>query len=181
MRGEGGQPPNIGEITILNERIYSHATLRINYTSYDVRRQQDVVNPRTPCRFILLPADTSEDPTMHPFLYARILGIYHAHVRYRQRAPQRMDFLWVRWLDYDEMEPGGWDVARLDRVAYSPCRNDNELLEAFGFIDPRNIVRACHLIPDFDSGMTGTTPGPSSISLGYDNEKGDWEYHYINR
>jgi hypothetical protein len=174
------QPLEIRKLILQNDRIYSHATLRINYTSYDVRRQQDVVNPRTPCCFVLLPADTTDDPTGHPFLYAQVLGIYHAHVRYSSRPPKRMEFLWVRWLDYDEEEPGGWDTGRMDRVSYGKCRNDDELLDAYDFIDPKDIVRACHLIPDFDSG-TASTLNVKPGSLTSDNEEREWKFHYVNR
>jgi hypothetical protein len=115
--------------------------------------------------------------TAHPFLYAKVLGIYHAKVRFDRRPARRMNFLWVRWLDYDEDEPGGWDVCRLDRVFYGKCRNDYELMNAFGFVAPHHIIRAAHLIPDFESGTT-TPPGCTSFS---DNKESDWNYHYVSR
>ncbi|CAE6461675.1 unnamed protein product [Rhizoctonia solani] len=146
------QPSDTHKFIIQNERLYAHATLQINYTSYDVRRQQDTINPKSTCRFIILPADTSS--SAHPFLYAKVLGIYHASVRFDRRPAKRMNFLWVRWLDYDEKEPGGWDVCRLDRVFYGKCRNDLELMNAFGFVAPHHIIRAAHLIPDFECGTT---------------------------
>jgi hypothetical protein len=119
---------------------------------------------------------------VHPFVYARVLGIYHAKVRYAGRPPKRMDFLWVQWLDYDEEERGGWDLSRMDRVAYAKCRNDDELLDSFGFVDPQHVVRACHLIPDFDSGMTGTLLSTNTGSLACDNDEGsEWKYHYVGR
>jgi hypothetical protein len=31
------------------DRMYKHALLRVNYTTYDVRRAQDVINPNTHC------------------------------------------------------------------------------------------------------------------------------------
>ncbi|KDN35424.1 hypothetical protein RSAG8_11601, partial [Rhizoctonia solani AG-8 WAC10335] len=169
------QSSDLHKLSILNDRLYSHATLQINYTSYDVRRQQDTINPRTPCRFIVLPSDSSVSE--HPFLYAKVLGIYHATVRFGTRPARRMNFLWVRWLDYDEQVPGGWDVCRLDRVFYGKCRNDDELMNAFGFVAPHHIIRAAHLIPDFESGTT-IPPGPTSFS---DNEESDWNYHYVSR
>ncbi|KAG8768938.1 hypothetical protein FRC12_005262 [Ceratobasidium sp. 428] len=166
----------LGKLSFLNDRMYAHATLQINYTSYDVRRQHDIVSPRTPCRYILLPNDTTNNPSTHPFLYAKVLGIYHARVRFSNRPPKRMDFLWVRWLDYDDSAPGGWDIGRCDRVRYGRCRNDAELVDAFGFVDPRDIIRACHLIPDFDSGHV-----ENSMSMACDDEEGDWKYHSVNR
>ena len=32
-------------LQILEERIYQHHTLRVNYTTYDMRREQDTINP----------------------------------------------------------------------------------------------------------------------------------------
>ncbi|KAG9085750.1 hypothetical protein FS749_004132 [Ceratobasidium sp. UAMH 11750] len=171
----------LGMITFQADRMYRHSTLHINYTSYDVRRQHDTINPNTPCRHILLPNDIQGNPSGHPFLYARVLGVYHANVRFHGRPPKRMDFVWVRWLDYDNKEPGGWDFSRLDRLSYGRCRNDSELLDAFGFIDPSNIIRAAHLIPDFNSGITGSPFPANSEPLICDSNDGDWEYHYVNR
>ncbi|KAG8692955.1 hypothetical protein FRC09_010842, partial [Ceratobasidium sp. 395] len=169
-------PTELGRLTLVNDRIYTHATLRLNYTSYDVRRQHDIVNPNTPCRYILLPNDTTDSPSTHPFLYARVLGIYHAMARCSNGPPKRMDFLWVRWLDYDKEQPGGWESGRLDRLYYAHHRNDAELLDAFGFVDPRDVIRACHLIPDFRSGRA-----KDSVSMVCDDEEGDWAYHSVNR
>lgn len=172
------QPCQPEKVIFQNDRMYSHSTLRINYTSYDVRRQQDFINPNSPsgCRYVLLRSDTGDNLTEHLFLYARVLGIYHANIRLFGRPPKRIDFLWVRWLDYNEEEPGSWDAGRLDRVCYPKCRSDSELLDGFGFVDPQHIVRACHLIPDFDSGLV-ESPVPSTC----DGEDGDWKYHYVNR
>jgi hypothetical protein len=48
--------------------------------------------------------DTDSD---HPFLYAHVLGIYHANVIYtgsdtRDYTLRRLDFLWVRWFRLTE-------------------------------------------------------------------------------
>ncbi|KAF8594580.1 hypothetical protein BDV93DRAFT_458714, partial [Ceratobasidium sp. AG-I] len=171
----------LGKVTFQSDRMYTHATLRINYTTYDVRRQHDTLNPKSPCRYILLPSNTSNDPDAHPFIYARVLGIYHAYIRLSGRPPKRMDFLWVRWLDYDETAKGGWDAEQLDRLAYGKCRNDSELLDAFGFVDPRHVVRAAHLIPDFNSGMADWQLDATPLHRVCDNNEGDWKYHYVNR
>ncbi|KAJ1299700.1 hypothetical protein OPQ81_005390 [Rhizoctonia solani] len=169
------QPSNVQKIFIQNDQLYSHAMLQVNYTTYDIRRQQDTINPRTPCRFVILSADT--DASKHPFLYAKVLGIYHANVRFDRRPARRMNFLWVCWLEYDEETPGGWEVCRLDRVFYGKCRNDYELMNGFGFIAPHHIICAAHLIPDFES---GTTNQPRH-TMSSDNKESDWKYHYVSR
>jgi hypothetical protein len=35
------------QIIIHSDRIYSHAIFHVNYTSYDIRREVDIINPRT--------------------------------------------------------------------------------------------------------------------------------------
>lgn len=36
-------------VRIVDNRIYSAKVLRVNYTTYDIRRNQDSMNPRTHC------------------------------------------------------------------------------------------------------------------------------------
>ncbi|EGO05006.1 hypothetical protein SERLA73DRAFT_45288, partial [Serpula lacrymans var. lacrymans S7.3] len=47
---------------------------------------QDIVNPHTPHQDIMVLANTDaaddRSPTLHPFLYARSLSIFHANVVY---------------------------------------------------------------------------------------------------
>jgi hypothetical protein len=161
--------------------MYKHKTVRINYTSYDVIRQQDVINPSTPHRFVLLPAEFDEDAQGHPFLYAKILGVYHANVIYNGRPPHRMEFVHVRWLYYDYDRPGGWNTRRLDHVSYETCRTDQDILDSFDFVDPKDIIRAVHLIPNFCLGISRNLLN-TQHSIGHDNpEFGDWQHYYVNR
>ncbi|KAH9915825.1 uncharacterized protein B0H18DRAFT_1140113 [Fomitopsis serialis] len=47
-------------IKFVNDRIYLHKALRINYTTYDMRRAQDTINPRTQSDIMMLaPAKTT--------------------------------------------------------------------------------------------------------------------------
>ncbi|KAJ3925662.1 MAG: hypothetical protein NXY57DRAFT_1051654 [Lentinula lateritia] len=68
------------DIIIAEDKIHAVKTLRINYTTYDVRRNQDVINPHT-------------NPNAHPYWYAQVLGIFHADVIHF-RSRKRMEFLW---------------------------------------------------------------------------------------
>ncbi|CAE6458119.1 unnamed protein product [Rhizoctonia solani] len=57
---------------------------------------------------------------------------------------------------------------------------DQDLLDSFDFIHPSNIIRAVHLIPDFQSGHSNDLlTFPKSISHNSD-EHWDWR-HYLNR
>lgn len=138
-----------------DDRIYSHHLARFNYTTYDVRRAQDVINPGTSHRDIMLLADTDgvDGGASHRFLYARVLGIYHVNAIYAGEGAvnydtQKIYFLWVRWFEYDETRSLGWDNHDLDSLYFPPMADER----AFGFVDPKDVLRGCHIIPTFSSG-----------------------------
>ena len=70
------------------DTMYHHHIVRFNYTTYDVQRDQDIVNPKTPHCYIMLLVnlDSERAESMskdeHPFLYAQVLGAYHVNVIY---------------------------------------------------------------------------------------------------
>jgi hypothetical protein len=81
---------------IIGDRIYSSKILCVNYTSYDMQRDQDSMNPCTHCDVMVLSLETG--PNVHPFWYARVLGIFHAKVLHtgpqsRNHSIQHMEFL----------------------------------------------------------------------------------------
>ncbi|KAG9097540.1 hypothetical protein FRC06_007448 [Ceratobasidium sp. 370] len=126
----------LGRIQFQKGRMYQHRTLQMNYTTYDVHREQDVVNPSTPHCFVLLPAELEADSD-HPYIYAKL--------------------------------------------SYIECDTDQDITDSFDFIDPKDIIRAAHLIPEFALGTTKEfLQVPSSIS--HDNsDHTDWNGYYVNR
>lgn len=135
-----------------NDRMYSHRLAKFNYTTYDVRRAEDVINPGTSHRDIMLLADTSDTAGCfeHPFLYARVLGIYHVNVIYTGEGmldynARRVDFLWVRWFEYNASKSMRWDDLKLDTLHFPPMASEG----AFGFVDPGDVLRGSHIIPAF--------------------------------
>lgn len=165
-----------------HEWIYRHSVLRINYTTYDVCREQDLINPQTPKRFVMVYSNEDRGDSSapkHPFWYAEILGIFHVNIcldTLNGFTPYKpMDFLWVRWLGLDPNQGGrSKDIAgELDWVGYVPSDDP----EAFGFLDPDCVVRAAHLIPAFKNGRTINLCPPSVAR----DPEGDWEYFYVNR
>ncbi|KAG8727987.1 hypothetical protein FRC11_012021, partial [Ceratobasidium sp. 423] len=118
---------------------------------------ETVLNPSTSNRFIMLPAQSEDGSTPpHPFIYAKVLGVYHAQVSYGKGVPRREDFVHARWLYYDT------DTARR-----GGCDDD--------------IIRAIHLIPDFQSGPSNDPlTFPKSIAHDSD-EHWDWKHYYVNR
>ncbi|KAG1765160.1 hypothetical protein EV702DRAFT_981685, partial [Suillus placidus] len=53
------------------------------------------------------------------------------------------EFLFVRW--YKTVQNHAWDACTLGRVRFLPLASPN----TFGFVDPRDVLRACHIIPTF--------------------------------
>lgn len=169
-------------IILVHNRIYRHQTLRINYTTYDMRRAQDSINPNsTSDVFVLAHEDDSADP--HPFWYARVLGIFHAFVRHSgtQSAPSQacqMDFLWVRWFGRDLTFPSGFNARRLPRIGFVPITDAP--CDPFGFLDPNEVIRAVHLIPAFQNGRTHELLPQQSISRHSRENHEDHQYYYVN-
>jgi hypothetical protein len=165
-----------------DDRIYRHQLVRFNYTTYDVRRGQDVINPSTPHCNILLLANKDEGThpeSDHPFLYARVLGIYHANVVYTGEGmldyePRRIEFLWVRWFEYDGTRSVQWRGRRLDSLRFPPLATQG----AFGFVDPRDVLRGCHIIPAFTKGKRHLD-GVNISSCARDGK--DWTCYHVNR
>lgn len=154
--------------------------MRINYTTYDMRRDQDTVNPRTHADVMLL---AHEDDAAHPYWYARVLGIFHVDVRYTGPGASPSDqefrpvtFTWIRWFGRDISAPGGFGSRRLHLVGFV----DSSDPDAFGFLDPQHIIRGVHLIPAFSHGRTREALGPSIIRHTSENDE-DWLFYYVNK
>ena len=170
-------------ILFKSDRMYRHNVLRVNYTTYDTRRCQDVINPSTSHRHIMV-LDSSYDhhqnsASSHPFCYAQVLGIYHVNVIYigpgmTSYEPIRMEFLWVRWFRRVESPKAGWDAYRLDRIQFPPMAEE----DVFGFVDPSDVMRGCHIIPAFASGKLHTD-GRGLSHCAHDSS--DWVAYYVNR
>ncbi|KIK18469.1 hypothetical protein PISMIDRAFT_35320, partial [Pisolithus microcarpus 441] len=116
----------------------------------------------------------------HPYWYARIIGIFHVDVQYRgpelhKHAPERIDFLWVRWFARNRNLKTGWAMRRLPCIGFYPQGET----EAFGFINPEQVVRAAHLIPAFRFGRTTALLPPSIARRKCDNDE-DWDWYYVN-
>lgn len=167
------------------DRIYAHRVIHFNYTTYDIRRAQDVVNPGTShCNIMLLRTPTSDraDETSthrHPFLYGRVIGIYHANIVYtgpgmRNYNPTRFDFLWVRWYQDIQTEgPLNQQLSyRLDQLSFPPMASEG----AFGFVDPADVLRSCHIMPAFNQGSCGRE-GMSKFA--WDSE--DYNAYYVGQ
>lgn len=165
-------------LTFINNRIYQHKVLRVNYTTYDLRRAQDSVNPRTHADIMVLSHE--DDDNAYPYWYARVVGVFHVEVQYRgsemqDQAPKRVDFLWVRWFARNRNLKSGWAVRRLPCIGFYP----HDEPDAFGFINPDDVIRGVHSIPAFRFGRT-TNLLPPSIARNKSENDEDWDWYFVN-
>jgi hypothetical protein len=128
----------------------------------------------------------SKETSPHPFLYARVLEIYHVNVVYTgpgmvSYEPMKFDFLWVRWFNisldaiYSVKRLSGQASrqAHLDCLTFPPMATD----DAFGFVDPELVLRGCHFLPMFLQGKR-LKDGVGLSKLARDNQ--DWKYYFVN-
>ena len=161
-------------VIIRNNRIYQHKTMQIDYTTYDMCRDQDSINPRTRSDVMLLNADHQAD---HAYLYARVIGVFHADVCdcAHQKEFRWFEFLLVRWYEVVKAWECGFKAKHLYRV----CFLDGNDLFAFDFIDPDHVLRATHLIPRFWLGRTRELLGPSIAHCPGEKDR-DFKEYLVN-
>ena len=126
---------------------------------------------------MLLAQDNGRPLTGHPFYYARILGVYHANIIFtgpesRDYESRHLEFLWVQWFELEDS--GSWEQCSLDKGQFIPMHRT----DAFGFVDPADVLRCCHLIPAFADGQQHLD-GVTMSQIGRDAN--DWKHYYINR
>jgi hypothetical protein len=165
-------------IILANEAVYQHKVLRVNYTTYDLRREQNSVNPRTHADIMTIAHEDEPGTDPHPYWYARVVGIFHADVLRRGDSSQskRIEFLWVHWYSRDMDHRVGWKVWRLHHVGFISSSDP----AAYGFLEPAKVICTMHLIPAFELGrttayLTGPIIRPASF------EDSEWRQYYINQ
>ncbi|KAG2053011.1 hypothetical protein BDR06DRAFT_491243 [Suillus hirtellus] len=135
----------LNSILFKRHRLYHHNLARFNYTTYDVRRAQDVINPWTPHCNIMLLKNRNDDGHGGKYCYAKVIGIHHVNIVHLANVyeSRRIEFLFVRW--YETVQDHVWETCTLGRVRFRPLSHQN----VFGFVDPGVVLRACHIIPAF--------------------------------
>ena len=167
-------------VIIEQDTIYRHKVLCVNYTTYDLRQNQDSLNPHTRnADFMILAPKENEDS--HPYWYGRILGIFHADVHHvgphsRSMQSQKMEFLFVCLFGMDTTPTPGWKRKRLHRLAFVPGNDE----QVFGFIDPSQIILVVHLIPVFKWGKVTKLLTKSVIAHGMSDPIHDWQLYYVS-
>lgn len=158
------------DLVILGNALHVHRVIRLNYTTYDIRRDHDMINPRRNSDIMLLAPQ--DDSPIHPYLYAQVNAIFHVSVQHfgRLSTDQRrrqIDVCWVRWYALDDTVPSGVKAKRFYQVGF--LEDDDPA--GYGFVDPSSIVRAVHLIPNYAKG---------TIIDDNDEETAEYWRYYIN-
>ena len=138
-----------------NDCIYHHKLIQFHFTTYDVQHGSDIINPGTShCNIMLLADDAEGSPiSSNHFLYAQVLSGYHANVIYT--GPGMCDFeachfnfLWVQWFEIVNPGSSGRSASKLDSVHFPPMNK-----ASFGFVDPKDVLQGCHILPAFAKGQ----------------------------
>ena len=166
-------------VRILDNRLYSVAFMQINYTTSDVHREQDIINPHIHSDVMVLLCENK--PSHHPYWYARVLRIFCAYVHHCGRdswdsSIQPMEILWVCWYGTVPGYRHSSTVARLPKVGLVLDSDP----AAFGFLDPSLVIRGCHLIPAFCDGRTTNLLRAGPLLGQVPCEVDDWSTYYVN-
>ena len=161
------------KVHIVGKRLERRYTMTVYYTTYDLRRGGDKINLKgRPYVMALSHGDLS-----HPYVYARVLGIYRVKVLHPTMATTTtMDLLWVRWFQIDQTHQAGWKAKRLYRVKFVPSHED----DAFGFLDPDDVIRGAHLIPCFNNGLLDALLVTFGSKWDY-LPSANWKHYYVNQ
>ncbi|KAH6905258.1 hypothetical protein BKA70DRAFT_1108329, partial [Coprinopsis sp. MPI-PUGE-AT-0042] len=137
-------------ISLLDNVIHSHKALLLQGTAghegliiRTVGSRANVAILNSSC------ASSKSSGDTRSIQYARVEGIFHGDVVTRigdhdgdAATSERIEFLWVRWLTSQGRSMGaeGLDLLSLPPLSDPSC---------FGFVDPKTVVRDCHLVPKF--------------------------------
>ena len=100
-------------VVILKNVLYSHKTVRVNYTTYDGRLAQDCLSARKQSDVMVLSREDSLNRS--PYWYARIIRIFRIKVLHTgslasSNKAQTLDVIWVRWFGADPGSRSGFKV-----------------------------------------------------------------------
>ncbi|KAJ3809810.1 hypothetical protein F5876DRAFT_77388 [Lentinula aff. lateritia] len=148
-------------IRLRDRKLFELQTLRVNYTTYDVRRDQDSINPRNHADVMVLSPE--DEPGAHPYCTSHT-------------GPREMELLWVRWLGVEPGYRSGHQYGHLPKVGFV----DEADPFAFGFLDPAHVIRGCHLMPSFSDGRTSGLLQTSEPTVARKKgEVDDWQFFYV--
>ena len=83
-----------------------------------------------------------------------------------------IEFLWVQCFEVLEDHPSGWQHLAFDTTRFVLMVED----DAFGFMDPADVLQACHIIPSFTDGMLHPDGIATSLCT---CDSGNWKHYYV--
>jgi hypothetical protein len=161
-------------VVIVKERLYVHKTLRIHYTTYDLQRSSDYLNPSTDAHAIV----RTDEEAGYKHRYCRIILVFHVLVRdakHPERGEKRRDVCFVRWLRPAEDFKSGFEIMKPPRVEFF----DKDDASAFGFINPKNIIRRVHMQNDGDVTTQFLGQIPSHLANQREFTTPDYRYYTV--
>ncbi|KAF6764198.1 hypothetical protein DFP72DRAFT_1059205 [Ephemerocybe angulata] len=190
---------DLNHLYLHSDRIYRHSILRIRYTTYDCRRDCDIIKPSSAKHDFMSirggdtfkdSESTASDVPMgsnseegHHYVHGRVLGVFHTNLIYGgpgklDLKKRRFDFLWVRWYIPEEANEQTWASKRLDRLSLAPLNEP----ESCDFLDPRDVLRAAHIIPRFSLGQKYDPKADSGrIFSKAAKDVSEWKEYIVNR
>lgn len=145
------------QVSIRNDKVYPSNGMRVHYTAYDTTKAFDYIAADKHAN-VMISARTG---TQGLHAYACVLGLFHLYARNGSQEAEKLEVAWIQYYDVvDEDSVGGRCYPKL-RLSTGH--------DSFGFIDPQEIIRGCHIIPDFASGM----------QLGC-QDKQTYKYYFVN-
>ena len=100
----------LGNIHIVNVQIFNHKTMCFNYTTYNLCHDYNIINSSKHANVmavsLFFDPSTNSATDEHPFLYAHVLGIYHAdfvHMKLEtsSTSAHTLEFVLAHWYQRD--------------------------------------------------------------------------------
>ncbi|KAJ3521791.1 hypothetical protein NMY22_g12164 [Coprinellus aureogranulatus] len=178
---EVAQELDWSNLVLKDDRLYTHRIMRIKYTTYDARRDEDIIHLETDqSNIMMLNREHSYGHPSHPYTYGKVIAIIHTDVGFvgdigRQGSSytfRSMEVLWVR--KYRMLPSSGPEGLALDEAELVAIDEPG----SHTLIDPVEVVRACHIVPDFTRGPRYPDGKGKSIIAG---DGKDYQSYFINR
>jgi len=100
-------------------------------------------------------SDSTTGHVSHMYQYAWVLGIFHVYEQHHAMTSaawsgkQQIEILWVHWFQINSSQASGWATTCMPAVTFIMDEVDGT--DAYGFMNPQDVIHSAHIIPAFDS------------------------------
>ncbi|KAJ3849673.1 hypothetical protein EV368DRAFT_67254 [Lentinula lateritia] len=118
----------------------------------------------------------------HPYWFVWIIGVFHINIVHsgllsKSHKPQKFNVLYVRWFGRVlEQEHYGIHVNHMPKLGFIDAVNP----EAFGFVNPSEVLCGCHIIPAFEHEKTDQFLISPSLARQENEDNEDFFRFYVN-